>query len=351
MTTNLHPSRRQFLTRSGLLLAGATMAPTILGACGSDDAGGDGGGGDGGDGGRTTFSPNLIDVPAGSAGAVFRPVIEAQDLLGDLGLEPRWVGAQPAETQTSLLSGAVDIGTFGPIGAAQVNATGEEIRLIGPVLNNHVRWIVRGDSPYQSIGDLRGEAIGTQPETTATYQTTMMTAILAGIDFQSEYNVSTGAPPALLALFERGDLEALAITEPTATVLVAGGARDIGGVTELWAEHSGASGRFPLSLLAAKQGWVDDNPDAYRAVTSLYREVLEYLEEDTANIVEFAEAIGIPPGDDAAMDLVPERLGYVYESAWDDDAFVSLDRQLEVAVEVGILDALPEDTVYLPAPS
>lgn len=342
-------TRRAFLTRSAAALAGVTLGPTLLAACGSDDDSSTSAGGGGGAG--QTLRPKLIDVPPGSSGAIYRPVMDAQGLLAPLNLEPSFVGAQPSETQTSLLSGAVDIGTFGPIGAAQANAGGEAIRLIGPILNNHVRWIVHGDSDFKSIEDLRGERIGTQQETTATYQTTMMTAELAGIDFKNDYQISTGAPPALLALFERGDIAALAITEPTATLLVADGARDIAGVSELWEEYSGVSGRFPLAFLAAKQSWIDEDPEMFEVVTTLYRQVNEYLGEDPAHIVEFAEAIGVPPDNEKAMEMIPDRMGYIWDSAWDDEVFDSLKRQLEVAVDVGILDALPDEQLYIPDPS
>ena len=47
------------------------------------------------------------------------------------------------------------------IGVAELAPRGSDIVIFGPALNNHGRWIVRDDSPYQGVADLRGRTIAT----------------------------------------------------------------------------------------------------------------------------------------------------------------------------------------------
>lgn len=290
------------------------------------------------------------DVGAGSAGAITRPLTEKLGLPQKYQLPYRWIPSQPADTETALIAGALDIGSFGAIGATQLNLRGVPIRLIAPSLNNHVRWIVRGDAPYQSVADLRGKAVATQPEATETYRTTWMTAALAGLDFKKEFRIHTGSPPAILALFERGDVEAVSITEPIATRLVARGYRELARIGDLWQQYTKSPVPMLLVGVAAKQDWVDKNPDLYRRYYQSNLEVREQIRRNPDILKDFATEFGIPPSEQKAIDLLPARLGPAFVSDWGRQEFASIDHQVDIALELGILQKRAGVPLYLSAP-
>ncbi|MEK8168934.1 PhnD/SsuA/transferrin family substrate-binding protein [Streptomyces sp. M19] len=130
------------------LLAVAGLGP-LLAACGDSGGGGD---------------ARVEDTQAGTAGAVIRPISEKRGLTGDLKL--RYVaGTGPGDVQNKLLSGALDVASMGPIGAAVSLAAGADVLIFSTSLANHVRWLVPENSPYRSVADLRGKKVATRRRT------------------------------------------------------------------------------------------------------------------------------------------------------------------------------------------
>lgn len=178
-------------------------------------------------------APIRITLPStGSAGSVWRPLIEQNHF--DTGLNLRWITADPGSMQVQLTAGSLDVGVFGSVGLATLVNRGSDIVLFGPALNNHGRWLVKADSPYHSPHDLVGKTIASTAETSETWQQALIAAHLDGLDLRKDFKVIHGSPTANLALFQRGDVEAIVTLEPTASRLVAQGAREIARVADIW---------------------------------------------------------------------------------------------------------------------
>src|ERR1700722_1899889 len=91
--------------------------------------------------------PVRITLPTpGSAGSVWRPAIAKLGPAALDGLRIDWIAGDPGQMQGQLAAGALDVGVFGAVGLANLLNRGSDIVLFGPALNNHGRWIVRGDS-------------------------------------------------------------------------------------------------------------------------------------------------------------------------------------------------------------
>ncbi|MFD6097991.1 ABC transporter substrate-binding protein [Nocardiopsis flavescens] len=321
---------RRSLLRTGLVAATALGAAPLLGACGA---------------GGSPEAAKVQDSEEGTASAVLRPVAERFGLAQGLDLE-YIAGTGPGDVQNKLLSGALDVSSFGPIGAAVSASAGAEVLLFSPGLNNHVRWLVADGSPYRTPADLRGKAVATPPNNSDAYRSTQLASAVNGIDFEAEYDVHQGAVLNGLALFERGDVEALITIEPNATRLVARGARQIATVDDLWREGSGSSEPLVLNAQGALRSWVDANAGTAAALDRLRREVHGRIHDDPGLLAEFHEYYGIGADETEAIALLPERLVDVYPLEWGDTAFDSFQAQLDRAVELGIIDALPEQEVF-----
>jgi NitT/TauT family transport system substrate-binding protein len=282
----------------------------------------------------------------GSAGTIWRPLIEQR---GAGGLNVDWVSGAPGQGQVLLAARTVDVAFYGVIGIAQVIAHGADLVIFGPALNNHGRWIVRGDAPYRSPHDLIGKRIATQAETSETFLQARMAAATIGIDLKRDCELFFGPPTANVALFERGDVDALIALEPTATRLVGGGARQIAQVGDMW--RQGTGDETPLFLIgrAARRDWFDANRAVANTLVTMIGDIHRDLKDHPDRFSTLHDALGIPASETAAIALLPKRLPEIYSTDWGKPVFADIDRQIEFAVKTGLLKARPERPVYATA--
>jgi ABC-type nitrate/sulfonate/bicarbonate transport system substrate-binding protein len=310
------------------VLAGAGAA-SLLAACGDDDA-----------------QASVQDSEKGTASAVLRPISEKLGLVK--GLQLRYVaGSGPGDVQNKLLSGALNVSSFGPLGAAVSAGAGADVVLFSPGLNNHVRWLVAENSPYRTPADLRGKAIATPPKNSDAYRSAQLAAAVNGIRFDDEYKVHQGAVLNGMALFERGDVEAIVTIEPNATRLVGQGARQIATVDELWRQGSGESAPLVLNGQGALRSWLDGNRDLAVRLARLRKDVHERIKAQPALLAEYHAAYGFAATETKAIALLPERMAAVYPTEWDQATFSNLKLQIDKAVEFGILAKAPAKNVWL----
>ncbi len=319
-------TRRTLLVRSALALVAGAAVPRAAWGAGS--------------------VVHLSQPGRGSAGSIWRTMIErAAPELKD-GLDLQFLGGDPGQEAVQLLAGALDVSIFGPIGAAESIARGNDIVLFAPGLNNHGSWLVRDDSPYRSPADLRGKRIATQPETTETFRQARLAASLHGIDLKREMNIIFGPPTANLALFERGDVDALIMLEPTSTRLIARGAREIARVADMWRDATGDARTMFLGGQSTRRDFLTHNPATVAKLARLYASVNEEIHARPEILAELHETMGIPATERAAIELLPKRLANTFPYEWNAATFAVIDHELAVAVKSGILAKLPANPVY-----
>lgn len=288
-----------------------------------------------------------ITLPSpGSAGSAWQPLVEKLGLAREYGLNLNWVTANPGQMQIQLATGSLDVGVFGAVGLAALANRGSDITLFGPALNNHGRWIVHGDSPYRSPKDLIGKTLATTAESSETYQQARITASLIGIDLKSGLKVVHGSPTANLAVFERRDVDGLITLEPTATRLIGRGAREIARVADLWKEATGTTTDPFLVGLAASRQWLDRNPEIASRLAQLFTRLGQEIQQNPALLQEVTEAMGLRAEETQARSLFPERVASAYSARWDASVFQVIDRQIQAAVTLGILEKAPDRPLY-----
>jgi NitT/TauT family transport system substrate-binding protein len=289
---------------------------------------------------------NITLSTPGSAGSIWRAAIATLDPSFSSGFDINWVAGDPGQVQMQLAAGSLDVGVFGAIGLATLARKGSDITLFGPALNNHGRIIVKADSPFQAPADLVGKKIATQPKTTETYQQARVALSLLGIDIDRDFETIFGPPTANLALFDRGDVDAVIVIEPTATRAVGSGARELARIGDIWRRASGVDAAPFLVGLAAKRTWLDSNRALATAVARLFAAANGALRDDPKLFIEHAAEMGLRPRETAAIGLLPGRLADVYPTEWDQGVWSAIDRQIEVAVKLRLLDAAPDRRLY-----
>ncbi|MEU1756144.1 PhnD/SsuA/transferrin family substrate-binding protein [Micromonospora matsumotoense] len=331
------PLTRRSLLRAAGLLAGGAGAATLLTACGADGPAAAGG----------TRSAKVQPRSPGTAGAIRDSVAEQFALEAKHGLRlDRKAGGGPGAGQEQLLTGVLDIYAFGPLGATEVNTSDHDVVIVGPSLWNHGRWIVPADSPYQSIADLKGKKVGVQPPSSDTYRAAALASAVNGIRFDREFKLFTGQPIANLALYERGDLDAIIAIEPNATRLVGSGNRQLASVDELWRKGTGDSSPLFLNGTAVRRDWLAANRETARAYVDFTLEAWQLIKKDPTLIGKYHADYGVPADEKKAIALLPERLAPVYADVWDDTVFANLEKQIDLAVEVGVLKKRADKPVY-----
>ncbi|MEU6129531.1 PhnD/SsuA/transferrin family substrate-binding protein [Saccharopolyspora sp. NPDC047091] len=318
------PVGRRAVLRGGLAAALGLASAGVLSGCGSGSPG----------------AAKVEDTQKGTAGAVIRPIAERYGLFGDLDLE-HVAGTGPGDVQNKLLSGALDVASMGPIGAVVAAEARAEVSLFSTSLNNHVHWLVPENSPYRTVRDLRGKPIATPPNNSDAYRSAQLAAAVNDIDFDADYDVHQGAVLAGLALFDRGDVEAIVTIEPNATLLVGRGARELVSVQQLWSEGTGDGGRLLLNGQGAADEWLDANPAQAAGIARLRLAAHQVIAENPAVLAELHEYYGIPATERRAVELLPQRLADVYPTVWDESVFAGLRDQIDVAVRTGLIKSAP----------
>jgi len=331
-------NRRSFLRTTGLLAGGAGAA-SLLAACGDDAAPAAAGG---------TLKAKVGPRTPGTAGAVRDSIVDRFGLAKKHNLElDRKAGGGPGAGQDQLLTGVLDIYAFGPLGATEVNTSGHDVVIVGPSLWNHGNWIVPTDSPYQTIDDLKGRKVGVQPPSSDTYRAAALAAAVNGIDFAKEFQLFVGQPIANLALYERGDLDAIIAIEPNATRLVAPGKnRQLASVSELWQKGTGDTSPLFLNGTAVRRDWLEKNRETARAYVALTLDAWAAVKQDPTLPAQYHADYGIEDGEKAAIELLPSRIIPVYADRWDDSVFANMEKQIDVAIEAGILKKRADKPVY-----
>ena len=289
---------------------------------------------------------NITLSTPGSAGSIWRAAIASLDPSLSSGFDLNWIAGDPGQVQVQLAAGALDVGVFGAIGLATIARKGSDITLFGPGLNNHGRIIVKSDSPYRKPADLVGKRIATQPKTTETYQQARVALSLVGVDMDRDFETFFGPPTANLALFDRGDVDAVIVVEPTATRAVGAGARELARIGDIWNQASGVSAAPFLVGLAARQSWIASNRLLATSIARLFSEANGALRRNPGIFVENAGDMGLRPKEKEAIGLLPSRLADIYPSDWNQSVWSAIDRQIEVAVKLGLLDGVPGRRLY-----
>ncbi len=297
------------------------------------------------------FSINLMAPNKGSTSAIY-PALMKSDLVDLSGLDISWVGTAPGQMQLQLLSGALNVGGYGALGVAEAHLKGADVTLFAPLSVNHGSWIVPADSAARSIEDLKGKRVATVSVNTDTFRQAEVAAALYGLNLRKDFQISHSPGLASVALFERGDVDAILAIEPNATRLVARGAREIARVEDLWNNATGS--RQPLFLVgwAARRSWLEANPEVAVKVAKAYLQLNRILRKDPSILKqrELYTALGLRDDETAAIALLPERIARVTPVDWDASVFDNIGQQIELALKYGTLEARPTQPLYTVLP-
>lgn len=328
------------LTRRAALGLFGAAGLVLLDACSSSGAD---------TGGSEKLSIKVQTFTAGTASAIRGSIIEQFGLEKKYGLNVVHAGGSSfTSTLDPLLANVVDASEYGPVNTTNADLKGHDVVVVGPSLYNHARWLVPASSSARSIKDLRGKRVGVQPASSNTYQAAQLAAAVNDIEFAKDFKLFPGEPIASLALFQRGDLDAIIAIEPNATRIVAKGARQLATVSELWQQGTGDSAPLVLQGVGVRRSWLADakhKADA-AAWVKLLTAINQHIHDQPDLLSKYHTVYGVPAAEKAAIALLPKRLPQIYSTDWTQQSFANIDKQVEVAQQLGLVKAKASKPVY-----
>lgn len=222
---------------------------------------------------------------------------------------------EPAHLQINALADALILKSK-PVGclanpvAALADAKGHRLRVFEALTINHSSLLVRADSPYRALEDLKGKKVAAVTRTSGTYQSFYTVARMIGVDPEKDFQVIFAAPEAGRRFLETGEVEAFNIYEPFPTnMLSAGKTRELVRVRTEWKRLTGKD-MFLLGVVAYED-WIAANRDLAKRVAATVREAVDVIRGNPARTIQENRATqGLET--DAAAKLAETRLIEMY---------------------------------------
>jgi NitT/TauT family transport system substrate-binding protein len=235
----------------------------------------------------------LSALPAG-AGQTLQPVNIATSAAGQSGylaalIENRGLDVKHGIKITNMMmdfteaANAVKLGrtvasAMQPSTAVNLVRSGTAIRLVAPQIWSGNSWVVRKDAPYKSFADLKGKKIGNFARVTGAYFFSAVIAREQKLDIEKDFQNVPAETGALIALLERGEVEAINMFEPHTTRLVISGKYRV--LTDFDTELERIFGAPPLkSSVGMLQETVEKQPGLVKAIRGAYGEAVQLIKK------------------------------------------------------------------------
>src|SRR5215208_3978110 len=165
-----------------------------------------------------------------------------------------------------------------PSTAVNLIKSGTDIRLVTPQLWSGNSWVVKKDAPYKSFADLKGKKIGNFARVTGAYFFSALIAKESKLDLEKDFQSIPAETGALIALLERGDVEAINMFEPHVTRLVMSDRYRVLVDFDIALEE--IFGAPPLkSSVGMLKETVEKQPQLVKAIRSAYVEAIQIIKK------------------------------------------------------------------------
>lgn len=273
---------------------------------------------------------------AGQTGYI-AALIEAKGIAAEHGLKIENLRMDFTEAANAVKLGRAVASAMQPSTAVNLMKSGTNIRLITPQIWSGNAWVVRKDSPYKTLGDLKGKKIGNFARVTGAYFFSAVIAKEKKLDIEKDFQAVPAETGALIALLERGDVEAINMFEPYTTKLVLSGRYRV--LLDFDAELAQIFGAPPLkSTVGMLKETVEKQPGLVTAIRGAYRDGIKLIksgkDEDffKANAKEF---FNLSTADEIAAGLVKNRENFA--DTWGPSFFESQNKMLQTGMTLGLL--------------
>ena len=279
---------------------------------------------------------NLATSASGQSGYV-AALIENKGLDIKYGLKITNMMMDFTEAANAVKLGRTIGSSMQPSTAVNLIKSGTDIRLIAPQIWSGNSWVVKKDSPYKSFGDLRGKKIGNFARVTGAYFFSAVIAKEQKLDLEKDFQSIPAETGALIALLERGDVEAINMFEPHVTRLIMSGRYRVLLDFDIALEE--IFGAPPLkSTVGMLKETVEKQPQLVKALRSAYADAVQMIKNGQdgdffkSKAKEFFN-LSTPEEVAAGMKVNKEN----FADKWGDSFFQSQNKILQSGIGLGLL--------------
>ena len=228
-------------------------------------------------GGQALQPVNVATSAAGQSGYL-AALIENRGLDVKYGIKITNMMMDFTEAANAVKLGRAVASAMQPSTAVNLVKSGIDIRLITPQIWSGNSWLVKKEAPYKSFTDLKGKKIGNFARVTGAYFFSAVIAKEHKLDLEKDFQSIPAETGALIALLERGDVEAINMFEPHVTRLVMSGRYRVLVDFDIALEE--IFGAPPLkSTVGMLKETIEKQPGLVKAVRSAYVDAVQMIKK------------------------------------------------------------------------
>ncbi|MFJ7946292.1 ABC transporter substrate-binding protein [Streptomyces sp. NPDC096354] len=265
--------------------------------------------------------------------------------LGGTTVKPSTFNAGPSEIE-ALNAGSIDIGFIGPSPAINgfAKSKGKSLRIIGGSASGGVKLVVN-PKKIKTLDDLKGKKIAT-PQLGNTQDVAFLNWISEKgwkVDAQSgkgDVSVVRTDNKVTPDAYKSGSIDGAWVPEPTASKLVAQGAKVLLDESTLWPDK-----KFVITNIIVSQKFLSEHPDVVEAVLRGSVDTNAWI---NANPDKAKASANAALKELSGKELPPEVIDPAWKSVQftDDPLAATLDTEAKHAVQAGLLEQTDLSGIY-----
>jgi NitT/TauT family transport system substrate-binding protein len=279
---------------------------------------------------------NIATSAAGPSGYV-AALIENKGLDVKHGIKITNMMMDFTEAANAVKLGRTVASAMQPSTAVNLIKSGTDIRLVTPQIWSGNSWLVKKDAPYKSFADLKGKKIGNFARVTGAYFFSAVIAKEKKLDIEKDFQNVPAETGALIALLERGEVEAINMFEPHTTRLVMSGKYRV--LTDFDVELGQIFGAPPLkSTVGMLKETVEKQPQLVKAIRGAYADAVQMIkkgQDEDFFKSKAKELFNLSKPEEIAAGLKVNKANFA--DKWGSDFFQSQNKILQSGIALGLL--------------
>ena len=282
---------------------------------------------------------NIATSAAGQSGYI-AALIENKGLDVKYGIKINNMMMDFTEAANAVKLGRTVASAIQPSTAVNLVKSGTDIRLITPQIWSGNSWLVKKDAPYKSFGDLKGKKVGNFARVTGAYFFSAVIAKEKKLDIEKDFQNVPAETGALIALLERGEVEAINMFEPHTTRLVMSGKYRV--LLDFDIELEQIFGAPPLkSTVGMLKDTVEKQPQLVKSLRSAYMDAVQMIksgqDEDFFKL-KAKELFNLSTPDEVSAGMKQNKANFA--DKWGDAFFQSQNKILQSGISLGLLPTI-----------
>ena len=283
------------------------------------------------------LQPVNIATAAGGQSGYVAALIENRGLDAKNGIKIANLMMDFTEAANAVKLGRATASAMQPSTAVNLIKSGTDIRLITPQIWSGNSWLVKKESPYRSFAELKGKKIGNFARVTGAYFFSAVIAKEKKLDLEKDFQVIPAETGALIALLDRGEVEAINMFEPHTTRLVMSGRYRV--LVDFDIELEEIFGAPPLkSTVGMLKETVEKQPQLLKAIRAAYTDAIQVIktgQDEDFFKAKAKEFFNLSNPEEVAAGMKQNKANFA--DKWGEQFFQSQNKMLQSGIGLGLL--------------